>query len=43
MIKVRNLKNHFYAGYGMVCPGTLIEMTPEDAMVAIYAGRVELL
>ena len=42
MIKVRNLINWFYAGYGDVPPGVILEMTVEDAFQAIEAGRVEL-
>lgn len=41
MIRVRTLKNQFYAGYGNVCAGTVIEMTVHDVQIAIFAGRVE--
>lgn len=42
MFRCRTLNNYFFAGYGMVCVGVIIELNFDDAATAIIAGRVQL-
>ena len=41
LVRVRVIKNCFFAGYGNVSIGTVIEMLARDAAIAVVAGRVE--
>ena len=42
MFRCRVIANNFFAGYGNVPAGVIIELNFNDASSAILAGRVEL-